>query len=320
MKSLFLLTSLLSVFSFVVAVPNPISGGDTVVRDPSIWYNPDSKQYFVFSTGEGIRIFTSPSLTGSWTRTGNVLPNGSKVDHPGDLWAPSISYTQGKYVLYYSISTSGSKESVIGVATSPSMENGTWTDLGEVIRSNNDTVFNAIDPDLIDDGGLKLSFGSYNQGIYQIQIGPEVNNPASDLPGIHLAGGNGRPVEGAVTFKPDNSPNWFEFFSEGNTSFVHGRPPSGQEYKVFVGRGTSGSGPFEGKAGNALTDPGAGTLVLGSHDDVYAPGGQSVFKDPVSGRYVIVYHYVRNSAHDDSIAFLGLNYLDFSSGWPVVVD
>lgn len=47
--------------------------------------------------------------------------------------------------------------------------------------------------------------------------------------------------------------------------------------------------------------------------------GQSVYLDPVSGRDIIVYHYVPNDAFGGP-SYLGINYLDFSSGWPVVVD
>ena len=91
---------------------------------------------------------------------------------------------------------------------------------------------------------------------------------------------------------------------------------------MLVGRSSSPSGPFVGQAGNAITEnlsPPTGTLVLGSHDNVYAPGGQSVYFDPVSGRDVMVYHYVPNDAFGGP-SYLGINYLDFSSGWPVVVD
>lgn len=100
------------------------------------------------------------------------------------------------------------------------------------------------------------------------------------------------------------------------------RPPAGSEYKVLVGRGDSAMGPFRGQAGHELTeqfDPPTGSLVLGSHDTVYAPGGQSVFLDPVSGRDVMVYHYVRMEEVGGT-SYLGINYLDFGSGWPVVVD
>lgn len=91
---------------------------------------------------------------------------------------------------------------------------------------------------------------------------------------------------------------------------------------MLVGRGTNPSGPFVGQLGNDITlelDPPTGSLVLGSHDNVYAPGGQSLFRDPVSGRDVMVYHYIPNDAFGGP-SYLGINYVDFSSGWPVVVD
>lgn len=47
--------------------------------------------------------------------------------------------------------------------------------------------------------------------------------------------------------------------------------------------------------------------------------GQSVFLDPVSKRDVMVYHYVKASDAIGGASYLGINYLDFSSGWPVVV-
>ncbi|KAL0068222.1 hypothetical protein AAF712_004607 [Marasmius tenuissimus] len=318
-------TALLAAALTIRAVPNPLPGSsDITVRDPTIWYNPASKKYFVFSTNEKVKIFTSPSLTGPWTREGSVMPDCSKIDLPGNctVWAPSISFTEGRYVLYYSVSTIGSQNSAIGVATSPSMEAGTWTDMGAVVTSKKGDVFNAIDPDLINDNGLKLSFGSYWNGIYQVPMS-SINATASDPPGTHLAGGDGRPSEGATTIKPDGTSTWFHFFSDGITPLSTDRPPPGDEYKVLVGRGDSGSGPFRDKNGDALTDkkdPPTGSLVLGSHDNVYAPGGQSVYKDPVSGRYIIVYHYVRNNEPENGSSYLGINYLDFSSGWPLVVE
>lgn len=78
-------------------------------------------------------------------------------------------------------------------------------------------------------------------------------------------------------------------------------------------------GPFYDQNGSILTNANAGTLVLGSHDNVYAPGGQSVIRDPVSGRDVMVYHYIPNDQYPTN-SVLGINYLDFSSGWPVVVN
>jgi arabinan endo-1,5-alpha-L-arabinosidase len=88
-----------------------------------------------------------------------------------------------------------------------------------------------------------------------------------------------------------------------------------------VGRSKSPSGPFVDDLGNTLTedlDPPTGTVILQSHDNVYAPGGQSIFHDPVSDRDLIVYHYVPLDELGGP-SFLGINFLDFSSGWPVIV-
>ena len=85
-----------------------------------------------------------------------------------------------------------------------------------------------------------------------------------------------------------------------------------------MGRSENVSGPYVDKNGTQLTEANAGTLVLGSHDNIYAPGGQSVYHDPTSGRDIMVYHYVPNNSFGGP-SYLGINFLDFSSGWPEVV-
>ncbi|KAI1788472.1 hypothetical protein LXA43DRAFT_1097296 [Ganoderma leucocontextum] len=146
-----------------------------------------------------------------------------------------------------------------------------------------------------------------------------VNTLTSGPPGTHLAGANSEPSEGGFTYKPENSEYYFLFFSNGitpTTNTTQPRPAPGKEYKVLVGRSKSVSGPFLDKSGKVLTeaaDPPTGTLVLGSHDNIYAPGGQSVYLDPVSGRDVIVYHYVPNDAYGGP-SYLGINYLTSHRG------
>ena len=92
----------------------------------------------------------------------------------------------------------------------------------------------AVDPNIIDNNGLKLSFGSYWNGMYQIGLWPDVKTQASvglfhscmplliqivsqALPGTHLAGGNGRAAEGVFIYKPRSSQFYFCFFSAGIT-------------------------------------------------------------------------------------------------------
>ncbi|PIL35279.1 hypothetical protein GSI_02004 [Ganoderma sinense ZZ0214-1] len=329
MRILPIVSALASLVALAFATPNPLPGSsDIVLRDPAILYNSASKKYFVFATGSHIPIFTSTSLLGPWTNVGAVLPSCTiitGITPPGNcsLWAPDVHLVSGEYVLYYSVSTGGSQNSAIGVATSPSMEPGTWTDYGQVVRSQTGDAFNSIDPNLVVDfnGVLKLGFGSYWGGIYQIVLS-SITTQMQSPPGDHLAGGNGRPAEGGFTYQPPGAHYWYEFFSDGITPLqgATSRPAAGAEYKVRVGRGPSATGPFIDQTGDAITSgTTSGTLVLGSHDNVYAPGGQSLFRDPVSNRDVIVYHYVRNDSFGGP-SYLGINYVDFSSGWPVIVD
>lgn len=304
------------------AYPNPIAGSDKIgCRDPAVLYNPNTKSYYMFSTGGGMKLFKAPALKGPWTQTGFVMPNCSIVDNPGrcELWAGDVALINGKYTLYYSASQLSSQNSVIGVATSPSMEQGTWTDHGVVIRSNGSLPMNAIDPNIINSGGLKFTYGSHWDGIFQLDM-KDFKTPAQALPGRHLAGNTGRPAEGAFIYKSPDQPYFYLFFSDGKTIFNDGRPPAGKEYKIRVGRGNKATGPFYDKTGdNLLTkmDPVSGSIVLETHDNIYAPGGQSIFRDPVSKRDVMAYHYVKNDVGGGAI--FGLNYLDFKSGWPVVV-
>ena len=72
------------------------------------------------------------------------MPNGSKIPENGrGYWGPDINSVDGKYVLYYSLSATLDQNSTTGVATSPTMESGSWTDLGEVFRSREGQRYNA---------------------------------------------------------------------------------------------------------------------------------------------------------------------------------
>lgn len=59
-------------------------------------------------------------------------------------------------------------------------------------------------------------------------------------------------------------------------------------YDIRVGRSQSPKGPFVDLNGTALVD-GGGYIVYGSHDYVYAPGGEGVIN--YNGRDVLYYHY-----------------------------
>lgn len=88
----------------------------------------------------------------------------------------------------------------------------------------------------------------------------------------------------------------------------------------MVCRSLQSSGGFVDDLGRDCLTENGGTLVLGSHDEVYAPGGQGVMWDPQQGTVIMYYHYATEATGYayDKFSF-GWNKLDFSSGWPVVV-
>ena len=73
-----------------------------------------------------------------------------------------MSFHNGVYYAYYAASTFGSQNSAIGLATSSSMDPGTWTDHGQVFASATGAAYNAIDPNLVIDESGKpvLTFGA----------------------------------------------------------------------------------------------------------------------------------------------------------------
>jgi len=94
-----------------------------------------------------------------------VLPNGSKITSAGQnthTWAPDVHRVGDLYHLYYSVGSFGSQNSAVGLATSATIEPGSWTDRGGVgVGSTAAKPHNAIDANLLRVGGsYLLSFGS----------------------------------------------------------------------------------------------------------------------------------------------------------------
>ena len=74
--------------------------------------------------------------------------------------------------MYYAVSSFGSQVSAIGLATSSTLEVGSWTDLGATgVASTSAKPYNAIDPNLILVGSTYyLNFGSFWHDIYQVEM------------------------------------------------------------------------------------------------------------------------------------------------------
>lgn len=304
------------------ANPLSCSGTCTNAHDPSLIQRDSDGTYFRFSTGGKIAIHSAPSAQGPWTYKGAAIPACSSIQLAGncDLWAPDVNKVGDTYYLYYSVSSFGSQNSAIGVATSTTLDSGSWTDHGSTgVRSDSSKNYNAIDGNLVAVGDKHyLNFGSFWADLFQIEMSNPPNKVASGATRTQLAfnGTGSQALEGAYMFQQGNF--YYLFFSSGKCcGFDTSRPAPGEEYKIMVCRSESATGGFVDQDSTPCTESG-GTLVLGTHGFVYGPGGQGVYDDTELGP-ILYYHYV-----DTRIGFadgqkqFGINKIDFSSGWPVV--
>lgn len=233
-----------------------------------------------------------------------MLPEGSKIKLRDDqqLWAPDVFVANGKFYAYYSVSKSGWQGSEIGVATSETGDVGSWTDHGSVgIPKSKD--YNIIDANFFRECPTcpnRWFFGSSWEGVYTTSLTDDYLKWSGEAPKqvLHNSTYPLNPqtypsiVEGAFLFwwNVAGKKYYFMFFSSG--ACCNGKnelEAPGDEYKIMVCRATSASGPFLDKSGKNCATQNGGSLVLGSHGNVYAPGGQGVAVD--DGRLVLYYHY-----------------------------
>ncbi|KAF2467292.1 endo-1,5-alpha-L-arabinosidase [Lindgomyces ingoldianus] len=303
--------------------PEPCSGNCTWIHDPSVIQKDGT--YYRFSTSGNIAIATAPSMTGPWTYKGALLEHGTSiyVVDGQDIWAPDVFKVDETFYAYYAVSKMGIQTSDIGVATSTTLDPGSWTDHGSLGLPKS-AEYNLIDPNLFkesDNSPIYLTFGSYWNDIFQTTLNDSPIKFSGITPKNIVSNStiNAAVAEGSYQFKWQNY--YYVFYSAGaccNTPPNLAKP--GDEYRVIVCRSDSITGPFVDQSGKDCLTQSGGTLVLGSHDDVYAPGGQGVMYDPDMKSPVIYYHYVKPSVgYNADQFFFGFNYLDFSSGWPVVV-
>ena len=284
--------------------------GDTGVHDPSVAKTP-SGTYILAHTGDNIQLKTSTDRT-AWRNAGAAFPNGaswtkSYTGGSANLWAPDISYRNGKYYMYYSASSFGSQNSAIFLATSSTGASGSWADQGLIISTTSSSDYNAIDPNLIVDASGKwwLSFGSFWSGIKMIPLDPSTGKRSgSSIQSIASRTENGRAIEAPYITRHGN---YYYLW----VSFDNCCKGASSTYRIMVGRSTSVTGPYVDKNGKALT-AGGGTEVMASHGSIHGPGHEAVFTDTDAD--VLVYHYYQNKGASS----LGINLIRYDSDWPVI--
>lgn len=290
------------------------------IHDPVIAQ--ENGRYYVFSTGARIIMICSPDMI-TWEFCGRVFernPTWTAEVNPnlGDTWAPDISYFNGKWHLYYAVSTFGSQESAIGLATNttldPANPDYAWVDEGLILRSRAGDPWNAIDPALVLDeaGEPWLAWGSFWTGIYMRKVDAATGRLSeSDTTFHHLADRSTGPdntpaIEAPFLVKREQY--WYLF-----TSFDQCCQGAGSTYNTRVGRSESLTGPYVDRAGVPLTE-GGGSLLLAPYGKWKGPGHNGMLVE--DGVYWIVYH-AYNEQHN-GISELRIEALGWDAdGWPV---
>ena len=233
------------------------------------------------------------------------------------VWAPQIFLRDdGKYLLYYSLSTWGDSNPGIGVAISEKPE-GPFTDEGKVFRSSESGVGNGIDPFFISAGsGARkknyMFWGSF-QGIYYVEM-TDYKTPNWNT-------------------KKQIANNMFEavyiYLYEGKYYFFGSLGSccegADSQYRVSVARADAITGPYLTQDGtNILTNGVGGTQFLAGNRDYgwVGPGHNGEIISDDNGRYFILYHAVEVTnpflPGGATRRPLMLDEITWVDGWPII--
>jgi arabinan endo-1,5-alpha-L-arabinosidase len=154
-----------------------------------------------------------------------------------------VHYADGTYYMYYVVSILGTQTSEIGVATSTTLEPGSWTDHG-VIGLPANSAYNRIDPNWITiDGRQYLQFGSYWNDLYQVELASPLQVSSAAPHQLAYNASLNHREEASFMFQHGNY--YYLLFSGGIAdSYTATYPAAGEEYRIHMCRSTSGTGGF----------------------------------------------------------------------------
>ena len=236
-----------------------------------------------------------------------------------NIWAPYIMPYKDKFRLYYCVSTFGKKTSYLGLAESNSPE-GPWEQKGCVVKTNEESIMNAIDPTVIVDhktGEWQMIYGSYFGGLYCVEL-----NPGTGL--TMQPDAQGHVVARRANYRKDNleAPDIL-YHPELKKYFLFvSYDPLMTTYNVRVGRSDYPDKGFTDFFGKEMKDTVNIFPILtapyqfNNHPGWAGTGHCGVFSDE-NGKYFMV-HQGRLSPQNQMMV-LNVREIFFTpNGWPVV--
>jgi arabinan endo-1,5-alpha-L-arabinosidase len=310
-----------------------LSGDYQGTHDPSIIKAGET--WYVFATGRApnghMAIRCSNDLE-NWKLCGHVLdeiPEWIRKESPGtkELWAPDISFFNGKYHLYYAYSLFGKNTSGIALLTNKTLDSASpdykWMDEGLVLRSRAEDDFNAIDPNLVIDesGNAWMAFGSFWSGIKMRRLDRETGKLSAKDTKLYALASRERPPDAAPAL-PGLPADWEAV--EAPFIIHHGAyyylfvswdlccRGLKSTYRTMVGRSRKVTGPYVDATGKRMLD-GGGTPVLVGNRRWLGPGGESLYVG--QDQTIMVFH-----AYDARTGkpAMQISTVAWKDGWPQV--
>ena len=279
------------------------------VHDPAMAR--DGGTYYLYSTGPGIPFYSSKDMVHWATRsrvfaTEPTWARNVNAKFNGHVWAPDIAFHEGRYYLYYAVSSPGVNDSAIGLTINktlnPASADYMWEDQGIVLRSvAGRDLWNAIDPNVIVDEKDTpwLALGSFWSGIKLVRLNASWTAPAEPEEWHAIAkrersvlvedrAFGPAEVEGAFIFK--HGDYYYLFASWGLC--CRGKNST---YRMVVGRSKAITGPYLDRQGKDMAQ-GGGSPLMAENKKWSGWGGQSVYD--FDGNDYVVFHAYENADNE----------------------